>query len=101
MYSKFLYFIRRLLLPYERHQRGEETKVRPTHGRRMKSAIISEDLMDVKPEIGRICKSEAPSSPEAPTGASSIPQTPSILSSSVNIFRPILSHPTIDDDTKT
>ncbi|XP_011269256.1 rho GTPase-activating protein gacJ isoform X3 [Camponotus floridanus] len=39
----------RLLLPYERYQRGEETKVRLNHGRRTKSMSVFEDS-DIKEE---------------------------------------------------
>lgn len=45
----------RLLLPYERYQHGEETKVRLTHGRRTKS--LSDDL-DIKEESSDIYPSE-------------------------------------------
>lgn len=48
----------RLLLPYERYQRGEETKVRLNHGRRTKS-MMSEDL-DIKEEPSDLYTSETP-----------------------------------------
>ncbi|XP_011685912.1 PREDICTED: uncharacterized protein LOC105448816 isoform X2 [Wasmannia auropunctata] len=47
----------RLLLPYERYQRGEETKVRLNHGRRTKS--MSEDS-DIKEEPSDLYLSETP-----------------------------------------
>ncbi|XP_018370849.1 PREDICTED: AT-rich interactive domain-containing protein 5B-like isoform X1 [Trachymyrmex cornetzi] len=49
----------RLLLPYERYQRGEETKVRLNLGRRTKSMSASEDL-DIKEESSEFYMSETP-----------------------------------------
>ncbi|XP_025990965.1 AT-rich interactive domain-containing protein 5B isoform X2 [Solenopsis invicta] len=49
----------RLLLPYERYQRGEETKVRLNHGRRAKSMSMSDDL-DIKEEPSDLYMSETP-----------------------------------------
>lgn len=49
----------RLLLPYERYQRGEETKVRLNHGRRTKSMSMSEDS-DIKEEPSDLYMSETP-----------------------------------------
>ncbi|XP_071563691.1 uncharacterized protein [Temnothorax nylanderi] len=49
----------RLLLPYERYQRGEETKVRLNHGRRTKSISVSDDL-DIKEEPSDLYMSETP-----------------------------------------
>lgn len=70
----------RLLLPYERHQRGEETKVRPTHGRRTKSSSMSEDMLETKQEPGNSNPSQTPSS-ETPTPTNVTPPLQSILSS--------------------
>ncbi|XP_015596332.1 AT-rich interactive domain-containing protein 5B isoform X2 [Cephus cinctus] len=73
----------RLLLPYERHQKGEETKVRPTHGRRTKSSSMSEDNVEVKQEPGASHSSQTPPPPPGtPTStAVSPPPLQSILSS--------------------
>ncbi|XP_011645667.1 myb-like protein P [Pogonomyrmex barbatus] len=49
----------RLLLPYERYQRGEETKVRLNNGRRTKSMSASDDL-DIKEEPSDTYTSETP-----------------------------------------
>ncbi|XP_043268787.1 AT-rich interactive domain-containing protein 5B-like isoform X2 [Venturia canescens] len=72
----------RLLLPYERHQRGEETKVRPIYGRRLKYGCLSGDTTESKSEIGRISTSEAESPLEAPTTPSPVLPLQSISSSS-------------------
>ncbi|XP_070530554.1 uncharacterized protein [Cardiocondyla obscurior] len=47
----------RLLLPYERYQRGDETKMRLNHGRRTKS--MSENS-DIKEELSDLYMSETP-----------------------------------------
>ncbi|XP_012535541.1 uncharacterized protein LOC105836206 isoform X2 [Monomorium pharaonis] len=49
----------KLLLLYEKYQRGEETKVRLNHGRRTKSMSMSEDL-DIKEEPNDMYTSETP-----------------------------------------
>ncbi|XP_014480478.1 PREDICTED: verprolin-like isoform X2 [Dinoponera quadriceps] len=49
----------RLLLPYERYQRGEDTKVKLNHGRRTKTTSVSEDS-DIKEEPSDPYPSETP-----------------------------------------
>ncbi|KZC07679.1 AT-rich interactive domain-containing protein 5B [Dufourea novaeangliae] len=50
----------RLLLPYERYQRGEEAKVRLNHGRRNKSGSVSEESEEIKQETNDPYPSETP-----------------------------------------
>ncbi|XP_046599199.1 formin-J isoform X1 [Neodiprion lecontei] len=76
----------RLLLPFERHQRGEEIKIRPAHGRRSKTGSMSEEA-EVKQE------SELPSPSQTtqtyttttstPTSPTDTPPLQSILSTPI------------------
>lgn len=77
----------RLLLPYERYQRGEESKIRPAHGRRTKTSSSSEEAIEVKDEP-EDSYSREPSPPSGtPNSTTVTPSLQSILSTSVNFKR--------------
>ncbi|XP_043460980.1 uncharacterized protein PB18E9.04c-like [Leptopilina heterotoma] len=72
----------RLLLPYERYQRGEESKIRPAHGRRTKTSSSSEEAIEVKDEP-EDSYSREPSPPSGtPNSTTVTPSLQSILSTS-------------------
>ncbi|XP_076231679.1 uncharacterized protein LOC143177564 [Calliopsis andreniformis] len=68
----------RLLLPYERYQRGEEAKVRLTPGRRTKTSSVSEESDDVKQETNDRYPSETPPPIEASLTTTTPPLQPII-----------------------
>lgn len=68
----------RLLLPYERYQRGEETKVRLNHGRRAKSMSVFEDS-DIKEEPSDLYPSET------------LPPVEAISATTISPLQPIIS----------
>lgn len=70
----------RLLLPYERYQRGEEAKMRLTHGRRTKS--VSEES-DIKEEPSDTYPSETPPPVEV-ISATTPPLQPIMSAATVN-----------------
>ncbi|XP_031787592.1 proteoglycan 4 isoform X3 [Nasonia vitripennis] len=76
----------RLLLPYERYQKGEETKVRPSQGgRRAKTpstSDVSEDSVEVKRENESPPLSVTPPPSEASNSTATPPPLQSILSTS-------------------
>ncbi|XP_035719860.1 AT-rich interactive domain-containing protein 5B-like isoform X1 [Vespa mandarinia] len=72
----------RLLLPYERYQRGEEPKVRLTHGRRTKTSSISESPVDGDQETSDSRSSETPPLVETPPVNTTPPLQPVLSSSS-------------------
>lgn len=79
--SVCLYYNRifcRLLLPYERYQRGEDTKVRLNHGRRTKSMSGFEDS-DVKEEPSDSYPSKTP------------PPIETISATTISPLQPIIS----------
>ncbi|XP_071871543.1 uncharacterized protein isoform X3 [Bombus fervidus] len=76
----------RLLLPYERYQRGEEAKVRLTPGRRSKSSSVSEESEDNKQETNDSYPSETPPPVETNVTATTPP-----LQSIVSSAAPFLS----------
>ncbi|XP_012222365.1 uncharacterized protein [Linepithema humile] len=65
----------KLLLPYERYQRGEETTVRLNHGRRIKNISTSEDL-EIKEEPSDPYSSETPPPVEAISATTTPPLQP-------------------------
>lgn len=72
----------RLLLPYERYQRGEETTVRLNHGRRIKNISVSEDL-EIKEEPSDPYFSETPPPVEAISATT--PPLQSIMSAAATV----------------
>ncbi|XP_054009385.1 mucin-17-like isoform X3 [Hylaeus anthracinus] len=66
----------RLLLPYERYQKGEEAKVRLTLGRRTKTSSVSEESEDVKQETNDLYSSEIPPPVETNLTATTPPLQP-------------------------
>lgn len=76
-------FYCRLLLPYERYQRGEETKVRLNHGRRTKSMSMSEDS-DIKEEPSDLYMSETPPPIDAIPMTTTSPLQPIMSATTVN-----------------
>ena len=66
----------RLLLPYERYQRGEEAKVRLTPGRRTKTSSVSEEIEDVKQDTNDPYTSETPPPVDTGLTATSPPLQP-------------------------
>lgn len=78
----------RLLLPYERYQRGEEEKIRLTHGRRSKSSSVSEESEDIKQETNDSYPSDTPPPVETSLTTAS-PPLQSIVSTAVRIVHNI------------
>ncbi|XP_043495814.1 uncharacterized protein LOC122520005 [Polistes fuscatus] len=72
----------RLLLPYERYQRGEEPKVRLTHGRRTKTSSISESPVDEGQETSDSRSSGTPPLIETPPVNTSPPLQPVLSTTS-------------------
>ncbi|OXU27406.1 hypothetical protein TSAR_003275 [Trichomalopsis sarcophagae] len=76
----------RLLLPYERYQKGEETKVRPSQGGRRAKTPSTSDVSEDSVEVKRENESPPPSVTPPPSEASNSTATPpplqSILSTS-------------------
>ncbi|KAK2585988.1 hypothetical protein KPH14_010561 [Odynerus spinipes] len=72
----------RLLLPYERYQRGEESKVRLTHGRRTKTSSISDNTVDGDQETSDSRSSETPPLAETPPVNTAPPLQPVLSASS-------------------
>lgn len=81
----------RLLLPYERYQRGEEAKVRLTPGRRSKSSSVSEESEDNKQETNDSYPSETPPPVETNVTATTPPLQSIVSSAAVSIVE-ILHH---------
>lgn len=82
---------RRLLLPYERYQRGEDTKVKLNHGRRTKTTSVSEDS-DVKEEPSDPYPSETPPPVEAIPTTTSPPLQPIMSAATVSNNAASISH---------
>lgn len=79
-------FFCRLLLPYERYQRGEDTKVRLNHGRRTKSMSVFEDS-DIK---------EEPSDPSDSYPSETSPPIEAISATTISPLQPIISATTVN-----
>ncbi|XP_029165143.1 flocculation protein FLO11-like isoform X2 [Nylanderia fulva] len=75
----------RLLLPYERYQRGEDTKVRLNHGRRTKSMSGFEDS-DVKEEPSDSYPSKTPPPIEAISATTLSPLQPIISTATTTLL---------------
>lgn len=80
---EFIISTNRLLLPYERYQRGEEEKIRLTHGRRSKSSSVSEESEDIKQETNDSYPSDTPPPVETSLTTAS-PPLQSIVSTAVS-----------------
>ncbi|XP_076164270.1 uncharacterized protein LOC143145108 isoform X3 [Ptiloglossa arizonensis] len=78
----------RLLLPYERYQRGEEAKVRLTHGRRTKTSSVSEEPEDVKQETSDPYPLETPPPVETSLTATSPPLQPIVTTPFLSAEKP-------------
>ena len=78
-----LIIIHRLLLPYERNEKGQDTKVRPTHGRRTKTSSSSEEAIEIKDEPDNGYQRETTPPNEPPNSTTVTPSLQSILSISV------------------
>lgn len=74
------------MLPYERYQRGEEEKIRLTHGRRSKSSSVSEESEDIKQETNDSYPSDTPPPVETSLTTTS-PPLQSIVSTAVSIIK--------------
>lgn len=74
----------RLLLPYERYQRGEEEKEKLNNERRIKTTSLSEDS-DVKEESNDLCPSETPPPVEAISAITTSPQPITSAATTVNV----------------